>query len=1020
MTEGTRKAKKKGTTRSSFTQAPKNARKKTARTPQSDRTKSKEDEHEELAGFQDQVAPSGIEAEKDQRSPHSSTDDSARSEISTGKEESKKALLPQPTAGFGLQRPQQTLPKDTQKPSSLNAVQAAENDKELFGNSVINRLLDQEANMASPFLSLTSGRQDGKGKTSKATHSTDATTEVDNSSAQGKWAMMKKAKSAAGHVFETVGRVQDMAAERVDLKAYRSSPRVAVLWKTAEGPDFAALEAESVHVLQRRTLPENDCFLFIVGRPPDFLRNNLCGSVASEIESLRCAVRRCVADVGDVRDCYDIWPLHDHKLNMLILAKAFTAAPTKKHGFCRKESFTGMLRIRTHAVLTWLGLRLHNSELAGLLQAHFGSDTALSFLFTYHYIKSLWVLALVSLVFWMIKLVGSHANVNPDYFRAYVQPLYQTFVLFPWSLWFFVRWNRRLNKASTTFLADKLTNDDDVNTEVRPEFRPWRPSESMEYYPWQMRVLKTLLVAPLVFLMYCLMVSVVGIVFLWEIYIIFEWGKCNKDDPLCDSAAKNRGLKGLLYEMIPGLVEGILFEILLAISKAIAKLAVKLQNWRTRTQAQLAFMVQVYMCEFISKFGFVSMLGLAFVPDWTHFTCGDYRDTIAGMLGLEKLFCLKEDTLYSTRLTLFENAVEAPFYVSQIVSMLIKTLMPMIVSRLRSCYPNDHGADNGCRSRCCRVLLRLLSCAFLLDGTSVAAKSSDCEDCVFLRNGDTIGQELAQLEFQAFRDSAGSNFESDRRNSANMEHFFGDHVKMGPLMLAWKEGIREGYEASIENLETSMHFCWVICFAALKPHAVVIAVAVYIFDVRLDLLRLTMVQRRCFRQSPKAGMQLFVLIMYLAIGFAIIFNITVADIVYAGIYDHSGIKTMSLIISEWSGTHISEGATLTAQVNIILVWFIIKCVVFLTIHVLVIRKFASPDYDALEQVFRGRERIRLWPRTSSSFSGGCRSSRTFSFKSLFKTSTAPTSPSQDCEGVTPRSNKSLPQVKFGKGIVDKE
>lgn len=668
----------------------------------------------------------------------------------------------------------------------------------------------------------------------------------------------------------------------LELEVVHNSPKIAVLWASCtevnELPDI--LLSHNILVTSSMRLPRSDAFIFTTERPATWLKENQCGSAASEMESIRIGIQRALSShITNEEVKYFMWPLHDAKFNRMLLAKVLTADGSTHHSV-KKDNIFQELKVR---IMVWLGLSFdRQAELTSAVQAHFGSDVALTFLFTLHYIFTLWYLALFGFIFHVLKNA-----LDRSLYLAVFSPLFQFGILFPWSLGFVIKWSKRLQEASKTWMADLLEDEKDDYTEIFeicPEFKAWDKDTDPLYYPVWMRIVWTLPVVPLLALDILLMMIVLVGVFWAEMWIVFDWGKCSEINAAngnneCQGADTYRGFAGGLFEAVPGLVEGILFELLLAISKALARFAVWLQNWQTVTQKELAYIVQLVVFEFIGKFGWIALLAVVFVPDYEssaaeretfniHSTgCSSeslqYFDSqLFGWFGLQdqSLTCLKTRTQYETRLALFEIAVAAPFFVSQIVSMCIKTLVPLLVVKLRKCFPNDHGRGAGCPCSVGRGLLRFLSCICLFDVEEVGIN-----ECNYLARGDLIGEEifLQCCMLQGLPPLTTTVLDPRPR-----------------LLQVWSEGLREPFKSLDENLETVMHFFWVISFAAFFPLGVVLALTIYVFDVRTDLFRVTVVQRRNFRKPPQATLIMLQRCMTVAVAFASVFNVLVTFVTY--------------------------------------------------------------------------------------------------------------------------------------------
>merc|ERR1719253_1437425 len=106
-------------------------------------------------------------------------------------------------------------------------------------------------------------------------------------------------------------------------------------------------------------------------------------------------------------------------------------------------------------------------------------------------------------------------------------------------------------------------------------------------------------------------------------WVIFEWGGCrtyNEEAGLkewgCLSADQLRGWTGLVMGALPSICEGAFFELLLVISKLTGQSLMSLYDFQTREQHDFGKVIVVFLLEVVGKVGFISVLGLGFVPSW--------------------------------------------------------------------------------------------------------------------------------------------------------------------------------------------------------------------------------------------------------------------------------------------------------------------------------------------------------------------------------------------------------------------
>lgn len=350
------------------------------------------------------------------------------------------------------------------------------------------------------------------------------------------------------------------------------------------------------------------------------------------------------------------------------------------------------------------------------------------------------------------------------------------------------------------------------------------------------RVLKAFLFMPLLLAEWLTILAFFCALVWFEVWVIFDWGGCKKEnegkppnDWVCMSADEKRGYVGLAFGALPSILEGIGFELLMQVSKWTADLVLGFYSFETREQRDFARVMVVFFLEVVGKVAFVCTLGIAFVPWWydrSGHLCDENWDY--ALFGEWSLSCLKAEIPQPVRLKLFESCMKGPMLVSGLVSIGIKTLLPLLLELWRRCRTGGE-LFAGClvcqrrqtRAGRCLVapfdfVLRTCTLIFQADFGAVGGLRILLWWPPALRTPDT-GEVTLRMRRRLW------------------------HVLL--------EGQRRKHDPFDESIELLLHFLWTSCFAIVWPLGTIFSLMNQLLELRSDSLKMLHVRGRRFPNS---------------------------------------------------------------------------------------------------------------------------------------------------------------------------
>jgi len=387
---------------------------------------------------------------------------------------------------------------------------------------------------------------------------------------------------------------------------------------------------------------------------------------------------------------------------------------------------------------------------------------------------------------------------------------------------------------------------------------------------WQdvKRLLKASLFFPVLLFEWLAILVFFSMIVWFEIWVIFDWGGCREynmqfegEDWECVSADMLRGFWGGVMGALPSIAEGALFELLLLISKVTAHGLISLFEFRTREQHDFAVVTIIFALEVVGKVGFILVLGLGFVPAWSsHHWSYCRRNWDYFIFGEWSLGCLKGQIPFEVRLKLFESVMKGPMWVSGLVGIMVKVLLPYIIGQWRRCVMGPTTYEDGCRRCRCRrfrLIRWILAPLDLILRVSMLILQVDCGAVGGLRLICRWPASLAKTqppEKLATKDlgsegrlggfgSTGVGVSAACEAEVAQVRAAARRAKLSAVLL---EGERKEHEPFDEYIELLLHFLWTSCFAIVWPLGCAFSIMNQLLELRFDCIKLLAVRRRRF------------------------------------------------------------------------------------------------------------------------------------------------------------------------------
>lgn len=350
-----------------------------------------------------------------------------------------------------------------------------------------------------------------------------------------------------------------------------------------------------------------------------------------------------------------------------------------------------------------------------------------------------------------------------------------------------------------------------------------------------------------------------------NIYLIFIWGGCLREevqrraaqlDQDCHDPEFVRGMGGWLAEVGSDIALAILFDVLLGeASKVLARFLIRLRNYEWLHDQRYATLMLSLFIEALSKVGMFAILGFIFLPQWTSSHPNPAATVAQGCTGLPDyelckaalgcnidlddgccqgaMLCIARHIAFPQRQRIFEGAVKGPFCVAPFVRILVTVVIPWVAGLLEDFVIVDarevvaKGAarrqhDSARWAVAWRLrelvspLLRAVALIFHLDGDSVGGLG-------YVFRGWPFGR--AEVE------ARGSLLPEEAADA---------------MRTAVDQSTRKVFEPFEELIELKMNFLFLSFFAPIMPIGVVPTLVARLLEVRSETTKLFFVRRRCW------------------------------------------------------------------------------------------------------------------------------------------------------------------------------
>lgn len=321
------------------------------------------------------------------------------------------------------------------------------------------------------------------------------------------------------------------------------------------------------------------------------------------------------------------FPLHDRNANHALLHKFGLHAPeAAAAGGDGEGQGNHLMGLRTRLHLMFQRLWLADGDFDEI-RNHFGDEVGFYYAWLSHYTTWLGALAPVGITVSFVTGMVSSDNATK------VRNIWGVFIIL-WATLYLCYWARRNNELTIRWQLTGLENLETPRHEFRPEKEvdPVTHEETFPHGPrhyavWK-RVTKTSVLVPIMLLVVCVLAVFVVFIFWFELWIIFDWGKCTERNEKvaldycvdqsgkatskmclavpsalkCSDSVQGNPISpfaGWAMELCPGLMEALFFELMLGFFRAIVDRLCLWQNWRIQQHYDKAFAIQIFTMEFI-------------------------------------------------------------------------------------------------------------------------------------------------------------------------------------------------------------------------------------------------------------------------------------------------------------------------------------------------------------------------------------------------------------------------------------
>ncbi|CAK9008693.1 unnamed protein product [Durusdinium trenchii] len=513
------------------------------------------------------------------------------------------------------------------------------------------------------------------------------------------------------------------------------------------------------------TLSDGSRLGFVCLAPPS--------SASSPAEALLECRRRVeqFLQSGGWKDCgLQKWPLHHRARRTELVLHAL-----------RTPKILGLLRHSFPQRLVWLQTA-GRLPFLDQLYAIFGEAVAWSFAWHVSQLVCLVGIALASVIFTAIKWSDETT------YQSFMPTA--TFFLITWCILTIESQEAVMAKLQEHWQPMRSLRSEEVTSEVSSEQsfhartsskRRWQESKFLACLRRNVRF--ELCCGPIL-LFEWLFIWCFFLGFFWlQLWTTFEWGGCREYNERtgtrdCMSPEFLYPVSGKVLAAVPSFAQGFAFELVSGLSKLSVDLIVSMQVWPSNEEMRCTAASYYFFLEVVGKLGFICVLGFLYVPDYGGDEMGCTGRLDFWFLGNWSFSCLKLNVPRTLRFQLFLASVKGPFLISGILGIFKKTLLPILLEKLRSLenlwWPLDYLV------RCVIAVLRLLVLLLYCDW-----HARDAGGAASLRA-------LLRL--------------ADDANDADAER-----------RRALAEGRRRVFDPFEECIELLLHFLWVSCFFVVYP-----------------------------------------------------------------------------------------------------------------------------------------------------------------------------------------------------------
>jgi len=516
-----------------------------------------------------------------------------------------------------------------------------------------------------------------------------------------------------------------------------------------------------------------------------------------------------------------LWPLNVPSVCNALLAREMAVGAKSRwqgHAYCGDRLERWMRRLQ-------LIVPAPQGKILGALRDHYGHAVAFQMSWSECYTQQFWLLIIPAMVG---VCFGVGGDPEGDDMPARVVA---TCVTTMWGFWAACRLYFRFMTMVHTSEEHDHPGLIDPRSSARSGQPPSRRPEDKEGQAVQRTALQRWLMfvflgIPALTLLLVSVFTTQWLVAQLVMYIIWDWGDCINpvrllDETYCDASEKH-GFWGWAAEVGCDILLAILWEILFGLTAPLSEWLASIRGYRFHDDHKfLVHNIKIALMVF-ERIGFLAILAFFFAAQWESSESSEYAssgkllDCGAYMFGKSDFRCLRMEVPLERRREIFERLTKGPFTVAPFVSILIKDIIPAVITQLELRGDIRSQVAETSKSVCGKILevpkmlLRIAMLIFAYDGDGVGGPS-------FILKG-----------------SPWSELPREGTTASSSES-----MKQATQQCALKT-----FEAESEVLEQLMNFVFVLCFAPMRPLGVLFMLLSRVLEVHFDLFKLFYVRAR--------------------------------------------------------------------------------------------------------------------------------------------------------------------------------